>query len=70
MLSSQNKDKKYSKDFYFACSQSQYNWKLTKDPYADVRRKSFPILKDTYDSMQDYDDVIIYIYNKISIQIN
>ena len=68
MLSLQNKDKKDSKDFYFACSQSPYNWKLTKDPYSDVRRKSFPILKDTYDSMQDYDDVIIYIYNKISIK--
>ncbi|KAG4107048.1 hypothetical protein H8356DRAFT_1069804 [Neocallimastix lanati (nom. inval.)] len=58
MLSLQNKDKKDSKDFYFACSQSPYNWKLTKDPYSDIRRKKFPILKDTYHSMRGYNNVI------------
>ena len=70
MLSLQNKDKKDSKDFYFACSQSPYNWKLTKDPYSDIRRKKFPILKYTYHSMRGYNNVIINIINKISIKKN
>eukprot|EP00833_Pecoramyces_ruminatium_P011856 jgi/Orpsp1_1/1185888/evm.model.c7180000095852.1 len=43
---------------YFRCSETPYRWKLTEDPYSDIRKKKLKKLKQSYSSMSEYREVM------------